>query len=496
MKGFIKSHPRLFLFYLFLAVISLFFHRPVEIVNAVSQTPVEYVKLIIAPARICLEPFFGPICYYARSHNLVTEHLVLFMWLITIFLFKVLRIFWRLQIQLGKFFKPVPYIARKLSLTPLFALIIISLLAFEMFVPLPSNTIQTNTENNILIDFRCHTTNSAIGFATIEEQINWHQRNGFHAFFLTVNPLPESVDLNSHTYEKTIYDDQNIVVMFGKVFSTNTNLILISSDSTNTIVTDSYENPFNILRKTGDFVFLANPWKTPMSDIQKYINFGVDGLEIAKQGKQIAYDRKIFRELVEMSRNNSLFMLGNTDYYGYGSFCYSWTMFKIEGWSQLNYPQRKQAIYSFLKERQVRFSEVLVYNDRPFVSPSLVFITPIIHSINYFRTLNLWQIISWVIWMLLLSLAADFQFIKTIKQKTQNYELGLYGIPGIFLTGFLFVLKGQLHQKALIFDRGNHILWDWVNIGEFLVWCFGIYSIFLLILQLYIRIRFRFKKSR
>lgn len=452
MKNWLKKHLILISCYLIIVIPAVIFHRPIEIINVLSKTPVDFVEMNISPIRIILEPFLGPIFYFARGHLVLREHFMLLIWGITFFFLGTAITFWRRQLQLGRYFRVSHFLFRKLALLPFIFLFLLTLLAFECFVPLPTNTIKSIETDKILLDLHCHTGYSHNGLISQRGQIDWHVRNGFQATFFTDHNCLQPTLQFIRQRENRKPANNDLVILPGEEFSGASHLLLLNIDSTLTARHFSDETAIQYVKQNGGLVFVAHWWSQHKFSIQQYIDWDVDGFEIAKQGQEIDYNRNDYQDIVTGCRDYNRLVLGTSDYHGYGSFCYSWTAMTIPGWNKMDYFQKKEAILLMLKKRDQRNIQVLAYSDRPVLSESLLFLSPAIHLINYFRTLNFAQILAWFSWILLLTLTGKFiptQKIKNIFSKNELLQMGIFSLlPSLFILclGFHFLNQAPLYS--------------------------------------------------
>ena len=92
-------------------------------------------------------------------------------------------------------------------------------------------------------------------------------------------------------------------------------------------------------------------------------------------------------------------MTGGSDYHGYGAANFVWNALHIPGWRRMPRSQQADAIMEILRARDQSRVQVLLYRDRPRIALGLQPLAPVITLIYYFRSLNLWQLLSWLIWL-------------------------------------------------------------------------------------------------
>jgi hypothetical protein len=132
-------------------------------------------------------------------------------------------------------------------------------------------------------------------------------------------------------------------------------------------------------------------------------------------------------------------MNGGLDFHGYGNVCSLWNAFEIPGWRMLDPVSKEAAILAIIKTRDQSKLQVLLYNDRPYYTTKYLFFSPLFTFFNYFRTLNFYQVISWIFWILLFAVAKN-RLAKNRKLKEQFTLSRLVPVVGILSALFLLSL--------------------------------------------------------
>jgi len=103
------------------------------------------------------------------------------------------------------------------------------------------------------------------------------------------------------------------------------------------------------------------------------------------------------------------------------------------------FKSKEDAILNVIKTRDQNKLKVLLYKDRPYYSKKYIFLSPLFTFFNYFRTLNIYQIISWIVWILFFSiilkkLSGNPEFIKKLSPDK------LIPVKGVFSAIFMLGL--------------------------------------------------------
>ena len=69
----ISSLTGLIVLFMVLVILSVFFHRPIEIVDALTSEAVPGFGIHISAWRVLFEPFAGPLLYYLRADQALLE---------------------------------------------------------------------------------------------------------------------------------------------------------------------------------------------------------------------------------------------------------------------------------------------------------------------------------------------------------------------------------------------------------------------------------------
>ncbi|MDZ7605616.1 MAG: hypothetical protein U5K79_08515 [Cyclobacteriaceae bacterium] len=139
-------------------------------------------------------------------------------------------------------------------------------------------------------------------------------------------------------------------------------------------------------------------------------------------------------------------MNGGPDFHGYGSVCTLWNAFEIQGWENMNFQAKEEAILNIIKTRDQSKLKVLLLNDRPYYEKKNLFFRPLLTLFNYFRTLNFLQVVSWVFWILLFSYLS-FK-IKSNSKQAQKYSCSrMLPFSGVLASLFLLGLGLVYHFR-------------------------------------------------
>lgn len=423
-------------------LVPVLFHYSIHIRNALTLETLPEYGIHISIWRILFEPVLGVLLFFNRTLYGVTEFEFVLYWILAVFIiYSVVKSILVKDKQSKK-----KFVISQLVNLPIVVGLWFAAFVIIVFIPLPNNTIVNNADNTILVNTHSHTEYSHDGLISQDGLWKWHKRNGFDAFYITEHN-------NHHKAFDFVQDQRNNkfpnkpLVMCGEEFSGSNHLSMLGLKAKFSTQGFSDSTVIN-LTHAGRGAIIVNHWfDGEHMSLEYYKNLGADGFEIENTALERTYDREVYRKIKTFCESNNLIMNGGVDFHGYGNACSLWNAFEIPGWHNLDPVLKEEAILNVIKSRDQSKLQVLLYNDRPYYSGKNLFFSPLFTSFNYFRTLNVYQVISWIVWILL------FVFIKnkisTSKRlKRQITTRRLVSVLGIL--GALFLLGLGLYYVTSI----------------------------------------------
>jgi len=437
----IIPHSGLIVLIILMGVLSVFFHRSIEIIDALSSESVPGFGIHISVWRILFEPFTGPLLYYLRADQPLLEFAILFLWIIVFSLiFNLLRLF--LPAKKAQENRGAHGLVLWLKSLLLIVATWLGLLWLIIYLPLPANTIVNQNEETILINTHSHTEFSHDGIISTKRLQEWHKKNGFDAFFITDH------NHHKHTMEAVRAQDQGSypekpLMIIGEEFSGSNHMTLLGLKRNFITRGLSDQQVIDSTHEDQGVVIVAHWFDGERESIPFFLDMGVDGFEIINQGSGLQYEQRIFSAITEACFSNNLIMTGVADYHGYGSSCFAWTALEIPDWHQMDPAHKREAIMQVFRSRDMSRIRVLIYHDRNVFDRSRVLLSPIYTFVSYFRTLKVLQLLSWFLWMILLRILRSWLAKRTKGSISYRCIQALAVISGIFLfiSGILFRLK-------------------------------------------------------
>ena len=387
---------------LIIAFLAFFFHLDIHIIDALSQAPVPEYDVHIPMARLLFEPILGLLLYFNRAIYPLQELPIALLWiLVSHTCLGMIRIY----IAEAPFRRRVAL--RFLGNLPLLIGICFSVFIVILFIPLPNNTIVNNTSDEILLTTHAHTEYSHDGLISQEEMWAWHKRNGFDALFITDHANHKKT-LDFTTKQRKGQFPIAPLIMVGQEHSGSNHMSLLglkgtfgTKDKEDSLVVD-------LTHRYGGAVIINHWFDGKGNDKEFYKDLGADGFEIENVGKELYYDRALYKDLKKFCEDHKLLMLGGLDFHGYGRACGIWNAFQIPNWHQMDPEKKEKSILGIIRDRDQSRVRVLMYRDRPFYTEDNLWFRPYITLVNYFRTLNFWQVLSWTLWLVLFQLLWNY----------------------------------------------------------------------------------------
>ncbi|MBV5314387.1 MAG: PHP domain-containing protein [Prolixibacteraceae bacterium] len=450
----------------FLLFASILFHYSIHFENALTKETLSAFGLHIPFLRIIFEPFLGILLFFNSSLYALTEFIYVLCWLLILFIgYSLVK---SIQIKGGQLRKR--FLLRQLANLPLIIGLWFVVLIIMIFIPLPNNTIVNNSANTILVNTHSHTEYSHDGLISQENLWKWHKRNGFDAFFITEHNNHHKTLEFVQAQREQKFSGQPLV-MCGEEFSGSNHLSLLGLKE-NFSTKGCADSTVIAFTRADNGAVIVNHWfDGERKTLEYYKNLGVDGFEIENSATDRFYDRKVYQKIKNFCEGNYLIMNGGLDFHGYGNVCSIWNAMEIPGWRNLDPVSKEEAILNIIKTRDQNKLKVVLYIDRPYYAKKNLFFRPLLTFVNYFRTLNFYQVLSWIVWITCVSVISKMLSKNPIsKQLSIQRLVPLLGLLlAIFLLGLGLIYFFRIRQvenftkmykeySALLFYVGSAML--------------------------------------
>ncbi len=352
-----------------------------------------------------------------------------------------------------------------------------------IFASLPSNTIVHHLDSTILINTHSHTEYSHDGLISWKGLQHWHERNGFDAFFITDHNHHEKAMEALKAQEDGLLSPKPLILC-GEEFSGSNHITLlglqrnfITRGLTDQQVIDSTHDDNGI-------AIVAHWFDGERKSIPFFLDMQVDGFEVVNQAAGLTYDRKVFDLIVEACTSNGLIMNVAADYHGYGSACFVWNALTIPGWNGMNDHRKRESIMDILRRKDMGALRILLYHDREVFDRGLVHLSPIFNIINYFRTLNFLQLLSWSAWLILIWYIRRSLFDRKRYLALNKWTIQVLVLMALVSIVFILVLGIVLMNKSRYLSGYNEIYGEY---GSIMLWAGSallVYTLTLILFQI------------
>ena len=402
--------------------------------NALTLEPLTGFSAVVSPLAYICEPFVGFPGYLSTLHRPGYQILSWIAWI------SLAIILWHAATR------------QRLSLRPLLGQLALSWMTigfvclYILFVPLPAVRIIPPDKDTIFFDIHSHTFFSHDGLASPQENISWHLRHNFSAWFITDHWGQNDAGITIAIAEKT---PPFPTVIEGEEVSDDSGNYLLILGGRASFFSSRWLSLKELVKQAhsiGGIVVSAHWWErnTPLKDL---VSAGVDGVEIANGGHPSIPEGKR-KEALEMSKKAPLTLLAASDWHGWGSFCTTWNAIRIPGWKGMNTEEKRKEIISATKEGKSRIIPILL-GRKEVQGPWRITFSPFFSAYYYFSSLDFFHIFSWIVWVVLIAFLA--------RSRAWLYcALLVVGIGGIFflVRGGLYLLSAPGSHSNLLVPAG------------------------------------------
>jgi len=411
---------------LLLIAVGMFHPFPPTIRNAITQGLATGYKLQISLWRVLFEPFFGPLIFLMRSPEPLKLYLTFFFWAL---FFLLVRNGWRHRsISRG--------LLEWLKAVPLYLIVLIGLLWLVIFAPLPGDTVSNRNPDTILVNFHSHSYFSHDGLISWQGQQAWHAAQGFDAFFLTDHNHHQKT-LEAVALQRSGRLPALPLILAGMEYSGSNHILLLGLQRSFNPKDYSDQAAIDSAHSQSGIALIAH-WFVPgrrTRNLTAYIDSGADGFEIVNQAQGAFHAGSRAQPIIEACRSRGLLMVAGCDYHGYSHICQSWTALQIPGWHAMKVVDKQESILQLLRKKEQNKITVLVLQDRP-AQLWPISVRPWQAAFSYLRTLNFYQILSWLFWSWLL-------IRPSVAKRWRQLAFPFYLCAVLFLLGVGLYLYGQ-----------------------------------------------------
>jgi predicted metal-dependent phosphoesterase TrpH len=283
-------------------------------------------------------------------------------------------------------------------------------LAWGALIPRPMGRLVASDPDTLIIDFHSHTQYSHDGrhMFTPERNRLWHRNQGYNASFITDHNLVDAAQI-AKQMSRQDWSTLGYRSLEGEEVSLQkTHLVILGNhERVNNkpydgdvakiqgFVADMHKKGYPVVASLPEYWLYH--WG---QGVQDFVNWGMDGFEIINSApKAQDFPLQDRLQIVNLCHRQNLFMTGISDNHGYGYATAVWNAMSIPGWQKMDPDRLEKAVLDTLATK--RFSAVQVLERVRYVPQSIqgLIFSPIIISWYYWRSLQPWQAISWVLWI-------------------------------------------------------------------------------------------------
>lgn len=432
-----------------------------KIIDIISNTPLEGYKLSIPLTQYLFEPFWALAQLFLSFENIPAQIISWLIWLLII----VTGVIW--------FKKREIWITLK-AIFITFILFILFLLYTVLF-PFPLHKIRLLRNDILLADFHNHTYYSHDGIATVNENNTWHISCGFNCWAITDH---DTIDGYLPMKNACAQVPQKSVIIPGVEISDKYgNHLLILGTFKNISGGRETAEIVSEAHKENACVIVAHIWTNsfrnnlPIYKDLEYLKFcGVDGFEIYSREKKPLFP-EYQKELINFCKKNNLVMLGGTNWHGWGNYNTIWTAIELPGWQEMSEEEISKKIVKMIQSRKRHSFKVLMKSTiRPVVKP---FFAPFIVLFLYFTQLSTYQLLSWVVWIIVFYFVIKVFKKLSIKERKAiiNFRIALLSVM-LLIESLIFIIKWSAvksYNKVLLELFFLFSIMAIISIGIFLI---------------------------
>jgi len=364
-----------------------------SLINVETGSAVNDAEIIIHILNKIFAPFFDLPSYFLTLPYPRTQIISWLLWLLAVWvIYSLIRL-------KGRWTK------KSLSLFRGMTVITVSFLLFILyciFCPLPQNLLKSKNPDEFFIDLHSHTIYSHDGIVTPERSFYWHVNHGFNGWATTEHDwIGGAPAIQKKIIQKNFID---AAVIEGEEISfkgIHLNLLGIKEN----IDAKKYKDLDGMVEDVhnqGGAVIVPHLWAETRStySMDDLYEAGVDGFEIAGNASvYLTQERQ--QEIIAFCQKKGLVMVSGTNWHGWRNSCNVWTGIRSEDWKQMDMKSREKYIISSLRDREVNRFRVIGYPQKRTSNIHYIF-EPFTGFYFYFLSLDIWQKLSWLFWILVI----------------------------------------------------------------------------------------------
>jgi hypothetical protein len=308
----------------------------------------------------------------------------------------------RLKETQGRFNKKTLIACLAAVSSTLFVLVLYS--TFIAMVRIPNWRAVVDDPDIILAELQTHTFGSHDGLISARDNLRWHGWRGCSVVAVTEHDSPAGslkAAALSESNESLPAVLPGVEIGFDKFDYV---VAIASKEAFLKTKFDSRQKPFvTWFRDTYDGVVLVLEDSVRAERIERVVNSGIDGFDVANDGHP-STSVKLRKAILNAADNHNLPLVAWTDWHGIGGILRTWTAFRIPGAAALSRQQRATAVLDALRRHDCANITPLTIGRIGHVTPARAILAPFIEIGRYALSLSPLRLLAWWVWGIVLFL--------------------------------------------------------------------------------------------
>jgi hypothetical protein len=383
-----------FCFLIFLTVMTVI---PVNVTgpfNALTNKPVQGIRLEYSPLGAVLEPLTALAQIIILAPYMPAAIISILIWFLAIIAY--ITTTKRLKQNQGRFNRKILIACLAAVSSALFVMVLYG--TFTAMVRIPNWRAVVDDPDIVLAELQTHTFGSHDGLISARDNLRWHGQRGCSVVAVTEHDFPEG-SLKAAALAES---DESLPAVLPGVELGFENLYYAVFISTKEQFLqnkfDSRQKPFvTWFRKTYNGVALVLEYTVRPEMVEKVADTGIDGFDVASDGHP-STSVKLRKAILNAADNHHLPLVAWTDWHGIGGILRTWTAFRIPGAAMLSRQQRATAVLDALRRHDCSNITPLTIGRIGHITPARAILAPFIESGRYALSLSPARLLAWWIW--------------------------------------------------------------------------------------------------
>ena len=304
-----------------------------------------------------------------------------------------------------------PRLAREALFTAAALAALVGFYAAAALIPRPMAAIRLASPDLVAVDFHSHTNHSHDGWSPFTAARNraWHKAGGFHAAYVTDHytwaGAHEALPANPARA-----GDRTVLLSGMEVRLRDRHTNILGDRARYVFALDStwhHLDPDSIAAARHRGAPPATMLYTIPGPLDRIVPLGpgspagVIGVELSDGAPRgLEQGRAEREEILALADSLDLAVVAGTNHHGWGRTVPAWSVMRLPGWPEMSPDELGSAIEGVL-HRERRRAVTVVERTMPYHEGSAVKLAATVPLLlwSHFRTLTLWERVSWLIWV-------------------------------------------------------------------------------------------------